>query len=108
MLSLSDPLSGWCRVISAVTNCGFVVWLCPATSVAPAVMQFLAVAGDVTVVAPRLLLTLAAPSFPAANTDTKSCAEAQLFTNESVETDRSFPDSASTARLCSKGLSKLL
>ena len=44
----------------------------PATSVAPAVMQFLAVAGEVTEVAP-LLVALTAPSLPAAKTAVKSC-----------------------------------
>lgn len=45
---------------------------CPVTSVAPTEMQFLDVAGDVTVEIP-LAFAKAAPSFPAANTGMKSC-----------------------------------
>ncbi len=73
MLSAAASAVGWCRVMSAVTYWGLEVNDWPATSVAPALMQFLAVAGEVTVAAP-VLLADAAPSLPAANTERKSCS----------------------------------
>ena len=45
----------------------------PLPSVAPTVMQFLAVAGDVTVCAPASLTLPLSPSLPAAKTGRKSC-----------------------------------
>lgn len=65
-------------VISATTYWGLEMNDWPATSVAPAAMQFLEVAGEVTVVAP-VALAPAAPSFPAAKTGRKSCTEQQFY-----------------------------
>ncbi len=48
------------------------VWY--AVLVAPALMQFLAVAGDVTVLRPSSALDPWKPSLPAAKTGRKSCA----------------------------------
>ena len=75
--ALSDPeeLTGWCTLMSAVTYCGLPVKDWPATSVAPAAMQFLEVAGELTVVAPWSGEAPAEPSLPAAKTAVKSCDE---------------------------------
>ena len=51
-------------------DCEF-IWL--AVLVAPALMQFLDVAGDVTVFRPSCALEPWKPSLPAANTGRKSC-----------------------------------
>ena len=77
---------GWCSVISAVTYWGFETgksW--PTDSVAPAVMQFLAVAGEVTEAVP-LLLALTEPSLPAAKTGMKSCRVLPLKASLGTET----------------------
>ena len=71
-VSAAEEMFGWWMVKLAVTYWGFVMKDCPATSVAPAAMQFLAVAGEVTVWIP-LAFDSAAPSFPAASTGIKSC-----------------------------------
>lgn len=50
--AVERSVEGWWRTIVAVMYWGLVMKDWPATSVAPAVIQFLAVAGEVTEVAP--------------------------------------------------------